>query len=533
MKRLEGDVLVNRYRVDTLIGEGGQALVYKGFDSRTQKNVAIKVLRAEYSQDAVAIKRFIREGEVLQRLNHPNIVKYEGAFQQDGLCFLVMGYVPGASLSKLLTRPLSTNELVWLILRVCAALEYAHHRGVIHCDVKPANIMVTPQFEVVVTDFGISRMIEAATQTRGSHGTPAYISPEQARGYQPTARSDIYSLGILMYHMLAGRRPFYGENGPADLDLNGRICWEQMNQTPVSLRGLNPNVSPKLEYVVFKCMAKQPEMRYQSMEEVSKALQAVVGDRYQDREAKKTIVQAWGEQTKENVRRNEQVRSAPAPSSNNVILSVLAVAVFALVVFFGIWGLLSGGTATPASEQGQLVLDEEFNQNEHLWSEVPGEAFLEAGEYHLWGSIQEPLTVARSEYALYRDFEMTVDARLTSNQAGSGGYGVVFQIAEDASKGYTFGILMISGDGFYSVYQVANGVADRVVGRTASRLIHKNGKSNQLGVRCQGSQISLSINGNEIHRYPTLYASEGWIGLVVESGVQAAFDHVKIWSVSE
>ncbi len=285
MPDLTGQTLKGRYRVESLLGRGGMAEVYKAWDTWRNYHVAIKVMREDLAEDLEFLRRFRREATALARLAHENIVRFY-AFEQDDLtAFIVMDYVEGTTLRAEIARadgPLPPERVLSIARQVCAALNYAHLEGVIHRDIKPGNIMLRPDGRVLLSDFGISKAIDAATATATtvSVGTPAYMSPEQCCGQSPDVRTDVYSLGVVVYEMLAGRRPFVGDLAPETItNTTERIRWEQMHAAAPALRKLNPAVSREVEEVVSRALAKNREARWPTVAAFGEALGRGFGQR--------------------------------------------------------------------------------------------------------------------------------------------------------------------------------------------------------------------------------------------------------------
>jgi len=266
MTNLSGQTLLNRYHVDTFIGRGGMADVYKVWDKELMSFLAMKLLHQDIATDKIFLRRFRREAATLAKLQHPNIVRFYGFEQVGRLAFMLMDFIDGESLKLKIfdaDQPFSIERITEIIHPVIGALQYAHNQGMVHCDLKPANIMINENNKVFLTDFGIARMTDAATATMVGMGTPAYMAPEQARGLDPTPKTDIYALGVVLFEMLTGgERPFTGEQARTTGSTSEKVRWEQINLKPPSPRKWNPNVSPALEAVVLKCLAKEPEGRY-------------------------------------------------------------------------------------------------------------------------------------------------------------------------------------------------------------------------------------------------------------------------------
>ncbi|MEP6758147.1 MAG: Stk1 family PASTA domain-containing Ser/Thr kinase [Actinomycetota bacterium] len=328
---MERQQFADRYRVEARIGLGGMAEVYRGFDPALERTVAIKVLLPPYDRDAGFVARFRREAQAAARLSHPNIVGVYDTGADGETQYIVMEYIEGRTLASFLSgggKP-TPMQAVDLADKIAGALAAAHAQGIVHRDIKPANVMVTRQGAVKVMDFGIARLQSDATapQTSSVIGTPAYFSPEQAQGQSVDARSDIYSLGCVLYELLAHRPPFTGDTPVA-------IAYKQVNESPLAPSGINPDVPPRLDAVVMKCMAKNPANRYQSAAELTADLDRVRHG--QDVEATPLLpIGAEGAATQVIARQPTQVMAPPEPESSSkkvwlgVLIGILVVAILA------------------------------------------------------------------------------------------------------------------------------------------------------------------------------------------------------------
>jgi serine/threonine protein kinase len=258
-------VLLDRYEVGRLLGAGGMAEVFEGRDRLLARRVAIKVLQAQFVRDPSFLIRFKREAQAAASLSHPNIVGVYDTGSEDGTHFIVMEYVDGRTLKDVIRAegPLYPERAAEITADVCAALGAAHARGLIHRDIKPGNVMLTPEGKVKVMDFGIARATtsETITQTAAVVGTAQYISPEQAQGQTVDYRSDLYSVGCCLYEMLTGTVPFTGATPVA-------IAYRHVREDPTPPRMLNPDVPAPLEAICLKAMAKLPDNRYQTAAEL-------------------------------------------------------------------------------------------------------------------------------------------------------------------------------------------------------------------------------------------------------------------------
>jgi serine/threonine-protein kinase len=261
-----GKVLDNRYELVEFIGKGGMALVYRAIDKRTGHNVAVKILRPEYNQDAEFCTRFEREAVAASKMSHHNIVNLLDVGQDDNMRYLVMEYVRGRTLKEVIKQngPLNPNVAAQVAIRILSALQHAHKNGIIHRDIKPQNILVHSDGLIKVGDFGIARVAGSNTISTDDivMGSVHYFSPEQAKGEPVTAASDLYSVGVVLYEMLTGKPPFDGETPVA-------IAMQHIGGKAQPIREIDPTIPPALERVVDKAMEKRPERRYQSALEMA------------------------------------------------------------------------------------------------------------------------------------------------------------------------------------------------------------------------------------------------------------------------
>ncbi len=255
-------VLGGRYRVERELGRGGMAKVFEGTDTVLGRQVAIKILAPRFADDESFVQRFRREAQAAARLSNPNVVSVFDTGADGGVHFIVMEYVEGRTLADYLAGGgrIMPDRAIEIAQAVSGALSAAHAQGVIHRDIKPGNIMLTPAGQVKVADFGIARMTttaETVAQTAAVLGTASYLSPEQAQGQPVDGRSDIYSLGCVLYEMVTGRPPFLGDSPVA-------VASKQVLEQPITPSKLNGDVTPDLDAVILRALAKNPANRYQS-----------------------------------------------------------------------------------------------------------------------------------------------------------------------------------------------------------------------------------------------------------------------------
>lgn len=264
-----GKTLDGRYEIMNIIGEGGMAIVYRALDHRLNRYVAVKIMRSEMATDEDFRRRFNAESQAVAMLSHPNIVAVYDVSRSEAMEYIVMELIDGITLKQYMDKRgmLAWREAVHFSKQIAKALSQAHARGIIHRDIKPQNIMLLRDGTIKVADFGIAALESEVEEKPDGQaiGSIHYIAPEQARGESPDARSDIYSLGVLMYEMLTGNVPYSG-------DTLGEIAIKHMQSAPVSPREVNPEIPEDLERITLKAMASRIDMRYQSAAELLRDL---------------------------------------------------------------------------------------------------------------------------------------------------------------------------------------------------------------------------------------------------------------------
>lgn len=269
-------ILADRYRLVEQIGMGGMAIVYRAVDQRTGHSVAIKVLKPEFNKDAEFVSRFQREAEAASKMTHHNIVNLLDVGMDGENRYLVMEYVQGKTLKEVIREKgrLSPSVAAQITIRILSALQHAHQNGIIHRDIKPQNILVHADGHIKVADFGIARMANSSTLTRGDSvmGSVHYFSPEQASGQPTDVTSDIYSVGVTLYEMLTGRVPFDGDNQVA-------IAMQHLHAQPQPIESIAPDVPPAVIHVCAMAMEKNPRYRYQSAREMATELRMALEGR--------------------------------------------------------------------------------------------------------------------------------------------------------------------------------------------------------------------------------------------------------------
>ncbi len=295
-------LLNKRYQLEERLGSGGMAVVYKARDLMLERTVAIKILRKDYSHDPAFRERFRQEAKAAANLSHPNIVTVHDFGVDQGRIFIVMEFVPGATLKELIEKRgrYSINSGISLIVQACAGIGYAHRAGLVHCDVKPQNMLVTPDRRLKVTDFGIARAlasIRPEERTQVVWGSPQYFSPEQASGKSPSPASDVYSLGVVLYEVLLGQLPFAADTG-------NELARKHREDAPRPPKDIRPTISENLDRIILKVLSKEPSARYRTADQLGRVLITF---------AKKPKPAPAPEPVKTRAVQSEPPRTAPRP----------------------------------------------------------------------------------------------------------------------------------------------------------------------------------------------------------------------------
>jgi len=264
MEPAVGEMIAGRYELEELVANGGMARVFKAKDAALERHVALKILQPRFGDDHEHVARFRREARIVAQLSHPNVVTVIDRGEADGHQYIVFEFVEGETLKDLIERkgPLPTRRALEIALEVADGLAYAHHNGLVHRDVKPQNVLLTRHGQAKVTDFGIARSLDVehgVTQTGTVLGTSNYLSPEQASGKQVTPATDVYSLGVVLYELLAGEVPFHGNNLVA-------MAMQHLHDPPANLLHIRRDLPPRLVAAVERALAKDPADRFATMD---------------------------------------------------------------------------------------------------------------------------------------------------------------------------------------------------------------------------------------------------------------------------
>ncbi len=273
---LVGKVVANQFRVDAFISAGGMGTVFRVWDLKRNVPLAMKVLHADLAEDQIMFERFKREARALRKLEHPNIVPFYGLYQIPSLIFLLEQYIDGPTLKEVLAQRasgsvLSAEQILCIIKALCSAVGYAHSNNVVHCDIKAANVMIDKGGQIYLGDFGIARHAESDVTAMPGAGTPAYMAPEQILGKTVTRETDIYALGVLLFELLTGKRPFRGNETSSEKSgntVNERIRFAHLNLPAPDPRVIDAKISPAVSAIVLRALEKDPRVRFSSCQEL-------------------------------------------------------------------------------------------------------------------------------------------------------------------------------------------------------------------------------------------------------------------------
>ena len=536
-----------------LLGYGGSSAVFLAQNRSTNEKVAVKVFMPRSTMDKQAQKnfyqRFLREAEAASELDHPNILSIYSYGQHDGLPYIVMPYMPGGTLSEYVTRngPLSLSQAQHYLAQIASALDYAHQNGRVHCDVKPANLLLDGWGHIVLSDFGIVHLMhpdghsteQSMKSSETLMGTPDYISPEQALGEPLNGRSDVYSFAVTLFFLLAGRPPFQADSSIA-------MALMHVHDTPPLLSTIRPDISPLIDRVIVKALAKWPEDRYQTAGEFSEAFAEAVAnaDNYilSDSEAKrKAIVSSNGaKKAVTPLKPTSQVKLSWKNSSKLQRIALSFFLLFAVIIgsvlsVFVVNKFINPNHAqsTPTSSQTDNLLDN--NKNE--WPIVDSIYFFRNEQYYIKNNQQQSFTTALYGFGGYQftNFHLIVTtSEIQGLHNGGDFYGIVLRSTANQAQYYLFEITPSGGSQFnFWRFDGLTKLPKLLAKGSVPSLLTDFDQNNVINIEVLGNKFTFFVNkqqlGKPIIDTSNQHLSSGAIGLSVEGkNTEVAFSHLYI-----
>ncbi|MHB8599276.1 MAG: protein kinase domain-containing protein [Ktedonobacteraceae bacterium] len=545
--------------LEKTLGYGGTSAVFLGQQIESGKKVAVKVFlprtRVNARMQRDFYLRFLQEAEAASKLDHPNILPIYSYGEQDGLLFIIMPYMEGGTLSEYATRQdcLLLSEAQWYLAQIAAALDYAHEQGCVHCDVKPANILLDSDGQAMLSDFGIARLVQPVGENGDAlhpvtkvpetlMGTPDYISPEQALALPLDGRSDIYSLGVTLFYLLAGRLPFKADSTIA-------VALLHVHEPPPILGLLRADITPQIDAVVQKALAKKPEDRFQTATEFSAAFDAAIAasqfiypSNTDPNRARHLLMRTdAGQSNKHSIAiaspvvrvkplRQRQIRFQPIFIAL-ILLLLLVIGTAATV------GVVASRLAanTPLIQTTASAGNTLFNNlaDSSNWPTDTGHTFFFSGQkYYIQNTSAQFVALALYADHSYHDFKLTVSmAEIKGPRNGADYYGIVFRSSALQSSYYLFEMVAWGG-GQYQFLRY-NGHYTTLAGGSAPSLITGLGKNNTVTIQAHDNTFSFLVNdkpvGSPITDTSNHALTSGEIGLYVEEqGTEVAFSHLYV-----
>lgn len=542
MDKLQPGQMLGAYRIIGQVGQGGMATVYKAYQPSMDRNVAIKVLPGQLAESGEFVRRFQQEARTIARLEHPHILPVFDYGEDNGISYFVMRYLDAGTLKdKMEAGPLSLEEIDHLFTQLAEALGYAHDRGVVHRDLKPSNALVDSEGNVFLTDFGIAKILESAsprlTRTDAIMGTPAYISPEQAKSLPVDQRSDIYSLGIILYEMVTGRVPFSADTPMA-------VILKHLNDPLPLPTTVKSDIPPGIEQVILKALAKEPQDRFASTEEFVQAWKRALMDMPTMRLGTDATPAPASASSSSSA--PTQVEFAPAPrtvvksgnATRGIAIGCVAVACLLLSVA-GVFVLGSRllapplpptgvpaptnvpqPTATVPVPVGNVLLEDDFSQTNAVWgTETNSDSSI---EYE--GNTLRVIVYTKNWFVwtrpgdeIYRDVRMEVTA-INHDTDQYTAFGLMCHQQSDNQSYYYFAI---TPAGQYVIAKTTPGQTDLFLTNNDSwefsNLIARNAASYRIGADCGNGRLTLYVDGQQVDSVTDSTYTSGKVGLIVWS----------------
>jgi serine/threonine protein kinase len=531
------------------LGHGGSSAVFLAQSRSSDEKVAVKVFLPRSTMDKQTqrnfYRRFLREAQAASELDHPNILSIYSYGEHNGLPYIVMPYMPGGTLSEYIAKhgTLSLSEAQQYLEQISSALDYAHEQGCVHCDVKPANILLDGQGHIVLSDFGIVRSMqpdpEITLQSIKSSeilmGTPDYISPEQALGQRLDGRSDVYSLAVTLFFLLAGRPPFKAESSIA-------MALMHVHEKPPVLGMMRADITPQIDRVIGKALSKRPEERYQAAGEFSAAFAEAVSGADQSASpasAAKRKANGYSGGGKQGIAALKPIVQVKPTSKRSFklqrvvlpLILLLAVIIGSVVTvnIIGSKSAHSSQQATPSTTPTDYLADK------NMWPQNPTN-FFQNRQYHIKN--KAPLNIAIAYYNVFgnnqfTNFRLTVTtSEIARTRDGGDYYGVVFRSSTDQLHYYLFEIADTASGGQYGFWRYDGQNQKTLAIGNVPSLLPNLGQSNIITVEAKGNTFTFFVNQQSLVTVTDTSKqalTSGDIGLSVEEEkTEVAFSHLQI-----
>ena len=539
--------------LERLLGYGGSSAVFLGQQHTPSRKVAVKVFLPRSTMDMQMrrdfYRRFLREAEAASQLNHPNILPIYSYGEQDGLPYIIMPYMSGGTLSEYIEKhgPLSLEEAQWHLEQLASALDYAHENGCVHCDVKPANILLDGARRIMLADFGIARLTpkvpteEQDTSVKSNEslmGTPDYISPEQALGQTLDGRSDIYSLGVTLFYLLAKQLPFKADTTLA-------LALMHIHEVPPSLCMVRADISPALDRVVRKALAKNPEQRFQTGEAFSQAFTHAIDHAQRDSENEGQVEDPFGQLAVSPGKASIQVHHIPLKTRSRFLTLPKLALIAALFIIIGSVATsafyLTHRTPPISASQTSLTTgigvqkDADTLTNDNDWP-LSSTFFYDKQHqhYHVLNKSDQSVALALYNEHQYSNFHLSVTMMLVHGEHDAYDYyGVVFRASADQSHYYLFEVISsVTGEYVFTRFD-GNGKWKTIASGLVNSLLVGAGKSNTLTIDARDNTFTFAVNkqpvSTSISDPSSTRFSSGEVGLYVEEqDAEVAFSHLYI-----
>lgn len=535
IERLQAGQTLGAYTIVEKIGAGGMATVYKAYQPSMERYVAIKVLPEDLARDEEFVLRFKREARTIAKLEHPHILPVFDYGEENGIAYFVMRYLNTGTLrDKLQTSALTLDDIDRIVTQLSNALGYAHRQGVIHRDLKPANILIDQAGNLFLTDFGIAKLLENTassrlTQTNSILGTPSYISPEQAAALNVDQRSDIYSLGIIMYELITGRVPF-----TADTALALALQHIQSPITPPSK--IVPNIPPAVEQVILKALDKSPENRFANTDELVAAWKIALNNK---------TINPFEADTDKMLASPPPPKPISRPPTSSFwkrsftivigLLSVVALIIYLLNSSNALATINNSffSTQPPSPQKTQtavipadtnVILEDDFSESNGGWGTMDdGNISVQYDDGTLRVKILQPdnLVLSTPNNTSYENIALEATV-INNNTDPNTVFGL---ICYEQPNNQSFYYLAITPAQQYIIVRIDNGNLGAILTNDGqwgfSELIQQNAPTYRVGAECANGTLTLLVDGQEIASVTDSTYTKGKIGIVVSSAVNA------------